>query len=99
MTTKIDRLTMIVAGFGSWTPYEGKVKEAETLLAEIERVCPEATTCPTCEKKLAKATDWEQVKIHNAVNAQREKDAKIAEAASNFVIGHGIAAAIRKGES
>ena len=69
------------------------VRVAGLFLAEIERVCPEATTCPTCVVSKQAVAD--------AVAAQREKDAKIAEKHSSPSDGwltNIIAAAIRRGE-
>lgn len=109
--TRQDRLTIVTAGVMSgsddWRnddePNRLLLAQALEVLAEIERVCPEANVEEEIER-------LQEMAIRKAVAAQREKDAKIAE---NFTSEYGstrdedvlihtaehIAAAIRKGES
>lgn len=75
MSTREDRLTTLVAQVIHTDGAIGcSVKEivhdGDALLSEIEKVCATKPLCPVCEKKLSKVSDWEQVKISNAVNAE-----------------------------
>ena len=87
MTTRQDRLTMIVAGLNAnpqltSMPDAGLVEAAEKQLAEIERVCPEATSCPMCTVSRQTVAD--------AVAKEREACAALAANEADEAVKIGV---------
>lgn len=105
MKTRRDHLVELVAGL-LMSPKQGTIRqhveEAQELLAEIERACPEATapfaSVPVLpmDVQVAISDAVARTRIEERV-AERERCAKIAEDEHHDAVAERIAAAIRRG--